>query len=1736
MREKRKRITLLLIVAIFSNLFFGISAVSAETIAAKAAGTLSSGAIRYGFTKANAELNGWEAKEYQTVQDSNAVLTGRTRFYSKTASGDMTVHFDVETTGNYELVLLAVHESAAFSVKVNNGNALSVPKAVKASDYAEITTTLNVYETSAGTVSLTSGTNTLTLQPNGTANIRFDTLLLKPVSGGEEPTAVSSPTTVPTSEPTSAPTAEAAGVLDEDFDDSAAGRPFEGANWKFPEATNTVLEKTNGNNYLKISCTGSWAGFRTPYMYNLNGNQLFAGTDIISSFKFNFSHLNYEGEMFLARTNDNKVITDIRTQFIGGRSDEYVLQVLEGSEMRSRDIYYTFKLNSWYQLITKLNSYTGKYDLYFLDDNGNYLTHLSDIRARYDTSLTGGIVDMGQWSTNNFFAGDEVNIDEFYIANDPDFVLPAVPAPTVSPSAGPSFPPSNAVVFQNKNADDFELVIPSDTQSGTYQAGTASWGTYHNFTDLKTAKGVFHLNNVPTGEYEVYYRMPIVHEENADAVYIEVTDSLNKTGRKVFNARCDRNEPNLLNNISKTGIRSMEWIKIDGTYSFQSNIPGNLTAGVDVQTATPLSEDYYGVVRFDSVALVKVGERASMPIAQNTRIEGKIKPGAVLTGRYEYVDEKGNEEGDSVYKWYTRTSENAAWTVVSQGTTTAARGASYTVKATDKFVKFEITPKSSAENSIPGIAQSAFYELLYDSDLAPEVKNIKITGFPARLTDLSATYEYEDVNLDEEGQSHYKWIISSDPYARPYSDWEVLAEGTCNAAEPIVYNVPVSVPNGSYIRLMITPYNNEETVNIGSAQYSDFVGPFQEDEIKPEAKELNFQGKVVNAEGIAGLAIGGKAEAGYTYTYRLGLPEDTASTQIKWYRADVQTGPFTEIASGREYTPGEDDSGKFIRFGVTAAANDGKTGDTVYSPAFLVKWKLAFDDDFDYTAADGYNETLRQKWEPLVQHIELGTPLTHSARIPENVSVSDGTCKIITKKEHLDKYDFQHTWTTANIRTKESFGPYGYYETNMKYTRATGLNQSFWWKTNGGTAEQMLELDFCEAHYPYEIKTNIRRLNPSDLTTLDVSIGSYPFGQSGPATIADDFAVVSGYLRPIVAGEDWQSSVNNDAYQVFYNNQQIRSTISVPNQANVGTIYLTCCVLPGGFAGALVEADAHNSVIQYDYVRYYEEIGVTQNGDNTYEMGSIALNSAIEEASGLLSDAVIGTQPGNYPETAKTKLQNALNTAKKVTNHYQKGAAANTLNKEIKAFRDSLIGNPEVLKNMLSVAQNIFDTVKEGNGYAQCPKNYLNSLKASITLTQNLLKEYPAQERLDAQVASLGKAIDKVIANQGKSGAVSSNGIIIDFSEVSGALEITEQTRNGAFLWSSPLSRQTITFDAYDCTLQILDGTRAVSGDKKYGWSVSKLNTEQASIDGYFDFSGLQTDQLMKFTFTHLGGKSVGILNGRSVIPIENVITSDSYESANAGYTGSGSYTVKYAGTDMVTVYTNDPSGLCIYSNTQTEPPVDEPENNEHDNWTPNIPGGIFIPPNNNNNAVSVHFTDIAGHWAEKEILALAEQNIINGKNETQYMPEDTVTRAEFAAMNRRALGLNPSIYQGAFGDIGNGSWYANEIQAAVNAGIMSGDADGNFRPNDPISRQEMAKVIVNAYLTKHTAQEIETGDIDFTDSGEIAEWAREPVARAAALGLVNGMPDGTFAPNDNMTRAQAAAVIYRLIAYSFSI
>ncbi|MDY6315279.1 MAG: S-layer homology domain-containing protein, partial [Clostridia bacterium] len=101
-------------------------------------------------------------------------------------------------------------------------------------------------------------------------------------------------------------------------------------------------------------------------------------------------------------------------------------------------------------------------------------------------------------------------------------------------------------------------------------------------------------------------------------------------------------------------------------------------------------------------------------------------------------------------------------------------------------------------------------------------------------------------------------------------------------------------------------------------------------------------------------------------------------------------------------------------------------------------------------------------------------------------------------------------------------------------------------------------------------------------------------------------------------------------------------------------------------------------------------------------------------------------------------------------------------------------------------------------------------------------------------------------------------------------------------------------------------------------------------------------------------------------------------------------------------------------------------------------------------------------------------------------------------------------------------------VGACSEAGIISG-YDGMFRPNDNITRQEMAVIIVNAY--SYLDGKGANGGIDnFTDKAEIADWAKAAVDTASSVGLISGMGDGTFAPSANATRAQAASIVRRLL------
>ena len=1296
----------------------------------------------------------------------------------------------------------------------------------------------------------------------------------------------------------------------------------------------------------------------------------------------------------------------------------------------------------------------------------------------------------------------------------------ASPSPKPSPAASPSPLPDGTYYF---NYGNMELYIPEDSE-GPFQKGSSTTGGIgHYWWDCDDAVGRIELNDIAAGIYEIYYQVPLVHTSNADKAILSITDSLGKSVSNEYNFYCAQNQTDITQNVSPTGIKSGDWIQLEGKFTFFKMFSGLFTIRKGEKNGN------IGNVRFSQIKLVKIEDVPIIPMTKNVKIEGKNKPGATLKASYQYIEENDVAEKDSEYKWYTKETENASWKEAASGTTTAAEGSTYTLKDNERYAKFEIIPKSDCSDPAVATGQPASAEFaVTQDDLVPQALDITVEGKPYLQAQLTGTYTYQDVNGDAEGESQYKWVMSSDPYADE-STWTILEEGTCNSETPIVYTIPVSIPVGTYIRLGITPVNTESTLNTGSTVYSNPVGPTENVDLKPEISDVGFDGQVVNAEGLIGLAIGGEAEVSYTYTNLLGVPEDPAATEIQWYRGDTQVGPWTAIegAVGRTYTPLDADSGKYIRYGVIPAAADGITGEETFSPARMVKWNLKFADEFDYDVSSADEAPFSNKWISDTGPRTLGSPEITSARIPENTTTQNGKMIITQRKEHNDKYNYPHTWTTGCVWTREKVGPYGYYETSMKLAKATGLNQSFWTAGKNGSVEEestgFIELDFCEGHYPDQMKSNLHRYEGNK--RMQSSVGCFPYGTDGKITLGDGFTIVGGYLKPNVADTEWTDSVNEDSYRMYANDKLMRSTISVQYVPAAQQIYCSVAIYPG-WAGALVDSDAHNSTLEFEYVRYYEEIGVSQEGTIGTEIGTIELTSAIAEAEDILTTAVIGNETGNYSAQAKQELETALAAAKAVTNAADKAKAAAALNNAIEAFKNSEIGDRGELEKAIEAAEELLESTSVGTGFGQCPQSYYNNLERAIERSETLLKNAPTQAQLDSQLNLLQRAMDTAKAQIKLSGTVTNNGQVIDIAAViqaDGTVSVDAPVTNVKLKVPSVMPEGfelPIRYNGTNVVLNLPEGRTMTAGNYEVKWSRNNNSSTLYTID----FSNLTAvNGLISVTINKASGDKV-LSNGAE---ITTKLSENSYEAAEALYTG-GDFTAIYEGSTSVTIYTNKLGKYEIRSeSTVTPTPTPTPgggNGNGSGNWTP----GVIVPPNSNTNKVK--FTDIAGHWAENEIRELAKEGIINGRSETEFVPEDTMTRAEYAALIRRAIGLNPSIYSGGFNDVEGNAWYANEIQAIVNAGIMSGDADGSFRPNAPISREEMAKVIVNAYLAKSGAADVTAAEISFTDSGEIAPWAQEYIGKAATLGLINGMGDGSYAPKGNMTRAQGSVVIYRLI------
>jgi N-acetylmuramoyl-L-alanine amidase len=183
--------------------------------------------------------------------------------------------------------------------------------------------------------------------------------------------------------------------------------------------------------------------------------------------------------------------------------------------------------------------------------------------------------------------------------------------------------------------------------------------------------------------------------------------------------------------------------------------------------------------------------------------------------------------------------------------------------------------------------------------------------------------------------------------------------------------------------------------------------------------------------------------------------------------------------------------------------------------------------------------------------------------------------------------------------------------------------------------------------------------------------------------------------------------------------------------------------------------------------------------------------------------------------------------------------------------------------------------------------------------------------------------------------------------------------------------------------------------------------------------------------------------------------------------------------------------------------------------------------------------SDVNTNWAQDQLTALAKKEIISGYPDGTFKPDDLVTRAEFSSMLVKALAEKTLTLKGvqpSFADVTKGDWFYGAVGVSWKLDLVKGLQDGSFAPNENITREQMASVINRSMLLVNGNEQVSDSEATqilstYKDQDTISQWAKPELATAIKAGLFNGMSDSTLDPQNTGTRAQAAALIYRLMA-----
>jgi hypothetical protein len=168
------------------------------------------------------------------------------------------------------------------------------------------------------------------------------------------------------------------------------------------------------------------------------------------------------------------------------------------------------------------------------------------------------------------------------------------------------------------------------------------------------------------------------------------------------------------------------------------------------------------------------------------------------------------------------------------------------------------------------------------------------------------------------------------------------------------------------------------------------------------------------------------------------------------------------------------------------------------------------------------------------------------------------------------------------------------------------------------------------------------------------------------------------------------------------------------------------------------------------------------------------------------------------------------------------------------------------------------------------------------------------------------------------------------------------------------------------------------------------------------------------------------------------------------------------------------------------------------------------------------HFDDLdESHWADGPVQYLAEEGVLTGYADGTFRPNINVTRAQFAKMVVEAMGwavITPA--QATFSDVASNNWAYGYVETAAAHGVIGGYGDGTFRPGADVTRAQVSKMVSNA-----TGWDMDTGERPYQDVSD-ADWFATYVATVTEAEVMSGYGDGTFRPHAPATRAQVAKIL----------